>query len=188
MQAGRKVLAALCLVTVFAAPLTHAADLSFFGMPLKDAERSALRQAINKGGVKATREDNNYWCDQYDAKAALEGAEDLSVCYESKTQRFAAATYNFPVFMEPGKVREVIDMVSRKYGKPSRVSGSYGLGEVTAVWKLSSVDIEVSRGWPDTTVFLTYRDRTRHARMKSEIKTQENAERNATAKRQSQAF
>lgn len=184
----KKILAMTWVAVLTATSFVHAADVSFFGMPLKDAERSALRQVINKGGVKATREDNNYWCDQYDAKAALEGAEDLSVCYENKTQRFAAATYNFPVFMDAGKVREVIDMVSRKYGKPSRVSGSYGLGEVTAVWKLGSVDIEVSRGWPDTTVFLTYLDRARHTRMKSEIKAQENTDRNATAKRQSQAF
>lgn len=188
MQARRKFLVAASLAVLFAAPLTHAADVSFFGTPLKDAERGALRQAINKGGVQATREDNNYWCDQYDAKAALEGAEDLTVCYEIKTQRFASATYKFPAFVDAGKVREVVDMVSRKYGKPGRVSGSYGLGEVTATWKLGSVDIEVSRGWPDTTVYLTYLDRTRHARMKSEIKAQENTERNATAKRQSQAF
>lgn len=184
----KKILAMTWVVTLTATSIAHAADVSFFGTPLKDAERSALRQELNKGGVQATREDNNYWCDQYNAKAALEGAEDLTVCYEIKTQRFASATYKFPAFVDPGKVREVVDMVSRKYGKPIRVSGSYSLGEVTATWKLGSVDIEVSRGWPDTTVYLAYLDRARHARMNSEIKAQENTERNAVAKRQSQAF
>jgi hypothetical protein len=183
-----KKLVTIALTALAATSMAHAADVSIFGTPLKDAERGALRQALNKGGAQAIREEDSYWCDKYDAKAALQGADDLSVCYENKTKQFASATYNFPAFVDAGKVREVIDMVSSKYGKPKHVSGSYGLGEVTATWKLGGVDIEVSRGWPDTTVYLTYLDRARRARMNSEIKAEQNAERNAAAKRQSQAF
>lgn len=135
------------------------------------------------------REDNEYWCDVYDSKKALEGTSALSVCYEDKTRKFALARYVFPAFMDTRKVRDVIDMVGRKYGKPGRNSGNYDLGQVTADWSLTGgIEIGVNRGWPDTTVYLENRDPARLADLRREMKESEDAEKSSKVKKQSQAF
>ncbi len=179
----------LVLLWGIASTAQAAAPLSLFGVNLKDAERTTLRQAIKQAGVKVEREDDRFWHDVYDPKAVLDGSSKLTVGYEDKTGRFAVAAYTFPAFVDPGKVSEVVDMVSRKYGKPSEIVGSYQIGAVTATWQLEKgMGIEVSRGWPNTTVTLKYFDRARFVQLQKEIRAQEEQDRNSKAKEQSKAY
>ena len=91
--------------------------------------------------------------------------------------------------MDTEFVGKVINMVSSKYGRPSSQSGSYGLGPVTARWNLSQgMQIEVERGWPDTTTYLKFLDPVAFGQMQSEIETQKKAQESQKNKAQSKAF
>lgn len=160
-----------------------------FGIKLADTNRAQLREALKKNNVPGTRVDDGYWVDQYDASGTLKEAKELSVGYVSKTGRFAFAEYKFESFMDTDQVRRVIDLVSTKYGKPSSLRGSYGLGNVTAQWNLpGSVNVEVRRGWPSTTTYLTYSHPANHAAMRQEIQAQEKRQQQQEAQNQSKAF
>jgi hypothetical protein len=170
----------------------HAAEqrpLELFGVALKGATRDQLRQAFKANGVRATREENQYWVDVYDAKGVLDGASELQTGYVAASSKFAYARYTFETFMDTELVGKVINMVGSKYGKPSSQSGSYGLGPVTARWTLGQgMQIEVSRGWPDTTTYLKFLDPVAHAQMQSEIDAERRAQESQKNKSQTKAF
>jgi hypothetical protein len=109
--------------------------------------------------------------------------------YVGKTSRFAYATYTFESFMDTDQVKRIVNRVRQKYGKPTRLSGSWELGPVKAIWNMpDNIEIEVSRDWPSTTTFLTYSHRSHYQAMQAEIKaTQQSREREKTS-RQSNAF
>lgn len=170
-------------------PGPAAAHLELFGVPLKGATRDQLREALKRNGMRATREDDRYWLDFYDATDVLEGASEFYAGYVSATGRFAFAQYEFPAFMDTRMVERVVNMVSTKYGAPSSVKGRYGLGEVQAWWNLEGgMEIEVSRGWPDTTTYLTFIDTAADAEMRSEIDAEKAAQERIKAEAQSHAF
>jgi IS605 OrfB family transposase len=127
--------------------------------------------------------------DLYDASGTLKEAKELSVGYVAKTGRFAYAEYKFESFMDTDQVRRVIEMVGTKYGKPSSFRGSYGLGNVSAQWNLpGGINLEVRRGWPSTTTYLTYSHSANYAAMRQEIQAQEKRQQQQEAQRQSKAF
>lgn len=161
-----------CTAIVPLSPAAHAADsLTLFGTPLKGASRTVLRAALAKSGLNPTRVDNGYFCDEYGVNGQLQGATKLSVCYTEDNDRFASATYVFPAFVDASKVKQVVQMVTSKYGKASTVNGMFDLGNVTATWnRPADMRIEVTRGWPDTTVYLMLEDRASYAKMQAQIK------------------
>lgn len=164
-------------------------NVELFGVPIMNASRDQLRQVFEKNGIEVVREDNKYWVDTYNASRVLDGATNLEVGYVSATGKFAYAEYTFPGFMDTQLVSKIINMVSTKYGRPSSQSGSYGLGEVTAKWNMGKgMEIVVSRGWPDTTTYLTYKDITAYGQMRAEINAEEKAKSLQKAKAQSNAF
>ena len=149
----------------------HAAqNLALFGVPLKGATRQELRLALVKAGLAPTRVSDHYFCDTYDVNGKLHGATTLDVCYREDNNHFADATYKFPAFMDTELVRKVVSTVESKYGRPSAFNGSYGLGPVNADWaQPQAMLINVSRGWPDTTVYLTLEDRANDAAMHAQM-------------------
>lgn len=164
-------------------------SLELFGVTLKNAQRDHLRQAFKQNGLKATREDSSYWVDTYNAEGILDGATQFQAGYTSSDGKFAYAQYTFPGFMDTQLVGKVINMVATKYGRPSSQQGNYGLGEVSAKWNLGqSMQIVVSRGWPDTTTYLQFIDSPSHRQMKSEIEAEKTAQATQKAKAQSKAF
>jgi len=168
---------------------TDQKPLELFGVALKGATRDQLRQAFKQNGLRATREDKNYWVDTYDAQGVLEGASKFRVGYVAASDKFAFAEYTFSTFMDTQLVGKVINMVTTKYGRPSSQNGDYRLGPVTAKWNMSQgMQIEVSRGWPDTTTFLRFTDSFAYAQMRAEIDSEENAQATQKAKNQSKAF
>jgi hypothetical protein len=179
---------------MFSAESSAAADqkvkqVELFGVSLKSADREQLRQLFKQNGMQPTREDKNYWVDTYNAQGVLEGASEFKAGYVAATDKFAFAEYTFSGFMDTELVGKVINMVSTKYGRPSSKNGSNGLGPVTAKWSVGQgMQIEVSRGWPDTTTFLTFVDSAANKQMKAEIESVKNAQEGQKAKSQSKAF
>ncbi|MDY0328863.1 MAG: hypothetical protein RBR52_00015 [Thiomonas sp.] len=182
--------AVLAIVTAFAVHSARAqAPLSLFGAPLKGASRDTLRAALLKAGLTPTRVDNNYFCDQYDVSGKLKGATQLTVCYTEDDNTFASAEYTFPAFMDTGLVKRVIDMVQVKYGRPTSLSGNYGLGGVTAKWRQpQGMQVLVTRGWPDTTTYLDLTDVANDRKMHAQMRADEAARQKQQAQSQSKAF
>ena len=163
--------------------------LALFGVPLKGATRDQMRQTFKQGGLRAKREQPQFWYDTYDATGVLDGATDFEAGYLLSTNRFAHARYTFPAFMDTSLVGNVIDRVSSKYGRPTTLKGSYNLGEVLAHWNLpQGMQIEVYRGWPDTTVFLEYFDLATYRELKAEMAAENRANEQQKTKAQSSAF
>lgn len=188
---GRFVFAlALAVATMFTVHDAQAAEpLALFGTPLKGASRDVLRQTLAKSGLTPTRVDNSYYCDEYDTNDVLRGATKLTVCYTEDNNSFASAEYTFPAFMDTGLVKRVIDTVSVKYGRPSSLSGSYGLGNVTARWiEPQGMEIRVARGWPDTTTYLDLIDVANDRKMHAQMQAAEQARLRQRAQSDSKAF
>ena len=72
------------------------------------------------------------------------------------TDFLAEVFYRFPAKLNPQKVVEIMEMVAAKYGAPAQSQGNPTLGEVNYYWDVGGIQIEVGRGWPSTTVYLTY--------------------------------
>lgn len=167
----------------------QAAGVELFGAKLANADRPQLRAVLKQNNLGINREDNRYWYDLYDPSAQLQGASELQVGYVQQSGRFAVARYRFESFMDTEQVKQIISMVSQKYGKPARLRGNWQLGEVVATWNMvDNMEIEVSRGWPETTTYLQYRHRPSHAAMMAEIKANDAAEERSKANRQGNAF
>lgn len=181
---------ALIASTLTGAPAWAAApSLELFNTPLKDAKRDQLRQVFKQGGMSAIREDHRYWVDTYNSNGVLDGASKFEAGYLSKTGQFAYARYTFPGFMKTDLVKNVIDLVKSKYGKPSTLQGRYALGPVTATWNVAqNMKIEVSRGWPDTTTYLAFVDSAAKRAMQAEIDAERQKQEQQKARAQSQAF
>lgn len=164
-------------------------NLALFGVSLKNASRDQIREAVKKNGMRAIREDLSYWVDVYDPNDVLENATEFEAGYVSKTGKFAYAKYTFQSFMDTRLVENVVNMVSKKYGMPSTKSGNYNLGRVSAQWNLNDgMQIDVYRGWPDTTTYLTYKDTNNYFEMNKEIDILKKSEEDKKIESQSHAF
>ena len=193
MQRRKILMAAATIITtltlsgtpVWAAPT----NIEIFGTTLKGAKRDQLREVFKQGGMAATREDSSYWVDIYNSSNVLDGTTQFEVGYAMQTNEFAYAKYTFPGAMNTGLVKDVIDMVTSKYGQPSQQSGQYRLGTVTATWNVGqNMKIEVFRGWPNTTTFLSFIDVASKKAMQAEMDANDKQIREQKAAAQSNAF
>lgn len=163
--------------------------LALFGVALKGATRAQLREAFVQGGLLPTRVDDAYWVDTYNPEHALEGASALTAGYVFKSGRFAYAQYAFESFMDSAMVTRVAALVTQKYGRAHTHQGDDGLGEVTYQWNFpQGMTLRVSRGWPDTSTYLTFTDKSAYAQMQAEQASDALAQSRAKAKAQSRAF
>ena len=145
------------------------APLSLFGVPLEHATRAQLEGAMDKAGLTPVQVGKKFWYDIYHVHGQLPGASRLMVGY-TKNNRFAVARYVFPSFMDTSQVTKIIHMVKDKYGPPSSRTGMAGLGVVTATWREpGGMEIQVVRGWPETTTTLSLLNPAMDARMKAQI-------------------
>ena len=168
-------------MSVMAAP-------QLFNTELKGATRDQIRSVLKNTDVKAGREDNNYWIDKYNSNGVLQGATDLNFGYSSNG-KFAFAEYKFPAFVDSGKIIEVANLVSSKYGQPSQRSGNPNLGEASYTWNFKSgMSIRAYRGWPDTTTFLQFKDKTNYSKMDAEIDVENKRQFQQKAQQQGSAF
>jgi len=171
-----------------AAQCDKAATTLLFNTKIRCTNRDEFRQAVKSAGNVVKREDRDFWVDQYKSETVLDGSDEFSVGYTS-AGAFAYAEYTIPSGMDTGKVVAVKEMVARKYGQPQKAHGNPDLGEVQYSWKVKDgIEIFVSRGWPDTTVFLTYREPKNNAVMQDEIKSAQAVSQQEKQNQQTQAF
>jgi len=141
-----------------------------FGFSLgKMIKREDMRKKLSEMGAKIIREDDRYWYDKYDATGLLPRSTKLSLGYVFKTGRLAIVEYEFSSFMEPGLVKEVGDLIEKKYGYPDVKNGRARLGDINWKWNFQDVQIKLSRSWPSTSVKLSYRIRLPFSLMKYEM-------------------
>jgi hypothetical protein len=172
-----------------AEPESTLPPLQLFDTTLKGAPRTALRTAIKQGGMRAKRENDNFWTDTYDPRGVLQGASAFEVGYVDATETFAFAEYTFSSFMDTQQVQRVADLVTQKYGEPTWVDGNVQVGDVVFRWERDDgMSIRVSRGWPSTTTFLSFVDEEAFSAMQAEQNAQDQAQQAAKAREQSQAF
>lgn len=163
------------------------ASTFLFNEAVMCTDKNALRAAIQDGGAVVEREDDDYWYDIYDSSQVLEGTSKLSVSYIK--DKFARAFYEYDSDMDTEKVVEVRDMVVSKYGKPATSSGNPAVGEVRYTWKLKDgIQLEVKRGWPDTTVYMTYTHPANFAALEAEQERQKRAAEVEKRGKQNRAF
>lgn len=147
-----------------------------------------MMAAMKEAGVKVKVEDKNKWSDIYFTSNILKGTSELTVSY-TVDDYFSKAKYIFPAKqMDLLLVSNVKDMIASKYGEPSQSIGKPNLGKVTYKWKLQDgINIEVFRGWPNTTTYLAFiypennkamlaeMERQRKAREAKKYNSQDNA-------------
>jgi hypothetical protein len=163
--------------------------LELFGVKLHGADRVQLRKSIKDGGMTIKLENDNSWIDTYNPGGALEGATSFEVGYVMSSRKFSYAEYKFSSFMDNQQVGKIAKMVSMKYGEPTSASGNENLGPVSYQWDFpNNMFVRVSRGWPDTTTYLSYADSKAYTQMQAEQSAQQNAQDAQKANSQSQAF
>lgn len=91
--------------------------------------------------------------------------------------------------MDSGKILEVANLVSSKYGQPSQRSGNPNLGDASYTWNFKNgMSITAYRGWPDTTTFLQFKDKMNYSKMNNEIEAEEKHQFQQKAQEQGSAF
>ena len=164
-------------------------SLELFGVTLHGADRAALRTAFKSGGMSAIREKDNYWTDTYNPQGVLEGASSFEAGYVGKSNKFAYAEYKFNSFMDPSQVAKIANLARQKYGEPTTSEGNERVGPVAYQWELpNSMIVKVSRGWPDTSTYLSYADTKALEEMHQEQAAQKAAQEAGKARAQSSAF
>ncbi|MUK41517.1 hypothetical protein GNP61_08070 [Aliivibrio fischeri] len=159
-----------------------------FGLSIKCANRDSLMVAIKKAGATVKLEDKQKWGDLYNSKSLLKGSSELAVDY-TVDDYFAKATYTFSSYMDKNQVTNVRSFVSAKYGEPDYSDGKVSLGNVTYKWYLEDgIELKVSRGWPNTTTYLSFIYPENYQAMLNEQEKQKKAREAKQYKSQSNAF
>ncbi len=125
----------------------------FFGLNIVIASKTQVEKALAQQGF-AKKQKSYYQCQSYQVNKKILDADLLRVCY-TQAGKLALAEYRIPAFMNAQKVVDIATIVQDKYGKPSDVEGNAALGNFSAKWQFANGNqLLVSRGWPDTTVYL----------------------------------
>jgi hypothetical protein len=176
-------------VAVAPVPSQPTYQVALFGATLKDAQRATLDKVLTKNGLSKQSSRTDKWSDVYDVNGKLKGASTLTVSYVSASKQFANAEYVFPSFMDTQLVARVISLVTQKYGNPTSMMGQIELGKVDAEWDVGNgMLVQVSRGWPETTVYLDYTNTDTNALMIAEQSATKSQAEAQSAKQQNDAF
>ncbi len=127
-----------------------------FDVTLKCADRDHLMAAVKNAGANVIQEDKQNWGDTYHSNNILDGSSELYIGYTSDNI-FAVAQYTFPGSKDTSLVTKIKETIAEQYGQPVKASSHAELGTVTHQWNLKDgIELNISRGWPDTTTYLTY--------------------------------
>ena len=105
-----------------------------FGLRLDTATRPAMRDALTKAGMHASRQDDAYICDTYTPGALVPGARQAAFCYgpgRPSPLGFAELEYAVP---DKATAQAIVRMVSERFGAPSA-----GESDDDHLWNLGSV-------------------------------------------------
>lgn len=112
------------------APPKSAAVL--FGQKLDETKRPAMRQALQKAGAKAKRQDDKHICDVYDSTKVVPGSGEMAVCY-GPDERLGFVKIDYPA-PDNSRADAIYKMVESRFGAPTA-----GEGEDARLWNLGSV-------------------------------------------------
>lgn len=164
------------------------ATTKLFGVALKCASRDDLRLAVKDAGATVKVEDKNKWGDSYFSETVLKGSSELNITF-TVDDFFAKAAYTFPSRMNAGQIIEIKDFVSNKYGAPDATYGNTSVGDASFEWRLDDgIEITVSRGWPDTTTYLSFVHPKNHQAMLDEQERQKKERQAKEYEKQNNAF
>lgn len=105
-----------------------------FGLRLDNADRQQVRGAMQKVGVVATRQDDNFICDLYDARKAIPGSQQMAVCYgPGQPQPLGFLKIDYEV-KDKARSERIFKMIQSRFGDPSA-----GEGEDSHLWNLGTV-------------------------------------------------
>lgn len=142
-------------------------SLKLFGVQLKGADRTAFRKALLNDGRKLLQAGS--WVDQYSPEGTLEGATAFEIGYVAGEDRFAYAEYKFASFVDAGQISRIARLIEAKYGPPDTTAGNPKVGEASFQWDFPDrTFVRVSRGWPDTSTYLSFADEESLAKLRQQ--------------------
>jgi hypothetical protein len=112
-----------CLIAIvvaggMSAPVA-AGSFSLLGVDITSADRKTMRKAVRlHDGVKR-KENDKHWYDSYHSQEMLPGTDRVTLYYVLSTNQLASVRYRFPYRTDATRYRELVDMISGKYGPPS---------------------------------------------------------------------
>ncbi len=152
------------------------AQTTLFSEEVLCVSREDLLQAIDRAGGVLTQARDSGWYDRYNSVNLLSNSSELIVGY-TRAGEFALAQYTFPSESDPHQVSEIKAMVQNRYGLPTSVGGSPRHGKVNYAWKTKDgIEIRVSRGWPNTTTYMVFRNPKVYSEMLAEINAYKNTQ------------
>ena len=120
-------------VSFFAVPAMSAQQVKMLGVPLSDATRATLGQALIKAGFKPVRITEHLKYNKYNVtKKQFKGAYLLDVGY-TYGGRFAIAEYFLYATDLGGHGSDTVAVIKDKYGNPSFVH--IGMSNSVYIWK-----------------------------------------------------
>jgi hypothetical protein len=163
--------------------------VSLFGENLFCTDRSKMRSAIKHAGGTVKKEDYQKWGDSYYSSGLFRESSELYVSYSVDDKAFVLAQYTLPSRMDAKQITRVKDMVVSKYGKPDQQSGNPSLGKASFLWKLhDDISLKLSRDWPNTTTYLTYKHDKNYNAQQAEMNRQKKAREQKLYKSQQNNF
>jgi len=118
MSRARTYLFFLAVVGAVVVPTTASA-FQLLGVDITNADRKTMRQAVRlSDGIKRS-ENDQHWYDSYHSREMLPGSDRITLYYVLSTNELARVRYRFPYRTDTVRYREIMDMVSSKYGPPT---------------------------------------------------------------------
>ena len=131
-------------------------SLILYGTTLVNTTRDTMRVKLKSNAANTLQENDHHWFDIYESSKLLDKTDRLFVGYSLQTDQVASLEYRFPSQNTPSFVLSVIEMITKKYGSPLYRDGDLNFGKVQYGWEIKDTRINVTRYWPDTTVYLSY--------------------------------
>lgn len=117
-----------------AGPSTSRPGAVLFGLRLDTATRPAMREALGKAGMQASRQDDAYICDTYTPGALVPGARQAAFCYgPGRPAPLGFVELEYTV-QDKATAQSIVHMVSERFGAPSA-----GESDDDHIWNLGSV-------------------------------------------------
>lgn len=176
----------MCCLTACTSSGHKKNELKLFGINVGSASREDIEKAVKDCG--GSLKEHTFFYNTYDSTNLLDGSKELTLLF-NKNYDFAGAEYTFPAFNDVKKIEKVREMVEAKYGTPSSSQGFPRVGPVTYKWKLNGgFLITVERGWPNTSVSLSFCHEKKFDEAISQIEKMKKEAQKAALKKQENSF
>lgn len=130
----------------------HAFAASLYGVELKTANRDQLTSAVKSSGLKNVKGAIKApFYDQYKSDGAISASSILYLGFESKTQAFAFAEYEFIGLSQ----NDMLSILELRYGKPKVTKASF-VSDQSYTWISGETTIVLYQDWSAYRTRLVY--------------------------------